>query len=95
MAKTETYPWDAADHLDSPVAIAAYLNAALEDGDPALIVAALGDIARSRGMNAAGSNKAVPSRARPEFTEVVKTIQSLGLRLSVTPAATTGTNLPC
>lgn len=45
MPKTTTLPWDAADHLDDQAAIVAYLNAALEDGDPALVAAALGDIA--------------------------------------------------
>ena len=46
----KTSPWDAADHLDSPGAVAAYIDAAMEDGDPALIAAALGDVARARGM---------------------------------------------
>lgn len=43
----ETKPWDVAEHLDSDEAIAAYIDASLEDGDPALIAAALGDIARA------------------------------------------------
>ena len=46
----ETHPWDAAEHLQGPEDIAAYLGAALEDGDPKLIAAALGDIGRARGM---------------------------------------------
>ncbi|AKV69077.1 MULTISPECIES: addiction module antidote protein [Microcystis] len=50
MATIQTYPWDAADHLKTKEDIAAYLEAALEDGDPSLVVAALGDIARSQGM---------------------------------------------
>lgn len=48
MKKTLTY--DAAEFLESDEDIAAYLNAALDDGDPALVSAALGDIARARGM---------------------------------------------
>ena len=43
----ETKLWDPADRLTTPEAIAAYLEAVLEDGDPALIAAALGDVARS------------------------------------------------
>jgi probable addiction module antidote protein len=43
---------DAADHLDSPAAIAAYLEAAFEDGDPQLIAAAIGDVARARNESA-------------------------------------------
>jgi probable addiction module antidote protein len=46
----ETTRWDAADHLNTAEGIAAYLKAVFEDGDPALIAAALGDIARSKGM---------------------------------------------
>ena len=48
--KTETRPWDPAEHLESNEDMAAYLDAALEDGDVGVIVAALGDIARAKGM---------------------------------------------
>ena len=41
MDKLQTYPWDAAEHLETKEDIAAYLEAALEDGDPTLVVAAL------------------------------------------------------
>ena len=44
------HPWDAAEGLESKEDVAAYLNAAIEDGDAAIVVAALGDIARPRGM---------------------------------------------
>lgn len=50
MAKTQTQPWDAANHLETKEDIATYIKAVLEDGDPALIAATLGDIARSKGM---------------------------------------------
>ena len=46
----ETEPWDPAERLGTPEAQRAYLEAAFEDGDPALIVAVIGDIARARGM---------------------------------------------
>lgn len=48
MAKTRTHPWDAAEHLETEEDIAAYLEAALQEGDPALVAAALGDIDRRR-----------------------------------------------
>ena len=44
MKKTRTKPWDAADYLETGEDMAAYLEAAFEDGDPALIAAAPGDI---------------------------------------------------
>jgi len=50
MNKVPTYLWDVAEHLEIKEAMAAYLEAALEDGDPNLVVAALGDIPRSKGM---------------------------------------------
>lgn len=48
MKQAMTY--DAAEFLETDEDIIAYLNAALDDGDPALISAALGDIARAHGM---------------------------------------------
>ena len=50
MAKPQTRPWDATEHLETDEDMAAYLEAALEEGDPALVAAALGDIARAKGM---------------------------------------------
>lgn len=50
MKKTKTRPWDAAEHLDTEEDQAAYLEAALEEGDPALLAAVLGDIERAAGM---------------------------------------------
>jgi probable addiction module antidote protein len=50
MAKTKTLPWDPAEHFESGEDMAAYLEAAFEEGDAALVAAALGDIARAKGM---------------------------------------------
>jgi probable addiction module antidote protein len=95
MSNIQSTPWDAADHLETIEDIAAYLEAALEDGDPALIVAALGDIARSKGMTQLSREtglgreslyKALSIDGNPEFTTILKVLQALGLRLSVVPA---------
>jgi probable addiction module antidote protein len=48
--KLKTHAWDAAENLETEEDMAAYLEAASEDGDSALIGAALGDIARAKGM---------------------------------------------
>lgn len=94
MPTTQTSPWDAADHLNTVDEIVAYLEAALEDGDPQLIAAALGDIARSAGMTKVASAsglgreslyKALSSQGNPAFATVLKVIQTLGLQLSVEP----------
>jgi probable addiction module antidote protein len=51
MTKTITTIWDPASHLSTEEDVAAYLEAALQDGDPQLVAAALGDIARAKGMS--------------------------------------------
>jgi probable addiction module antidote protein len=48
--KLKTYPWDVVDHLNSDEEIVGYLNAVLEEDDQELLLAALGDVARARGM---------------------------------------------
>ena len=50
MALSATRPWDAAEHLQTEEDRVAYLEAAFEEGDPALIAAAVGDIARAKDM---------------------------------------------
>jgi probable addiction module antidote protein len=91
MARATTR-WDAADSLETKEDIAAYLDAALEDGDPDLLKAALGDIARAKGMSeiarAAGLSraslyKALSPDGNPEFATVARVLKALGLRLSV------------
>jgi probable addiction module antidote protein len=90
MAKTKTRDWDAADYLRSAEDMAAYLEAALDDGDPALFTAALGDIARAKGMTELARDtglgreslyKALSPDGNPEFATVLKVIRSLGLKL--------------
>jgi probable addiction module antidote protein len=73
--------------------MAAYLEAALEDGNPALIAATLGDVARSKGMTQISRDtglgreslyKALSVEGNPEFSTILKVFQALGLRLHVT-----------
>jgi probable addiction module antidote protein len=95
MAKTKTKRWDAAEHLETEEDMAAYLEAALEDGDPALIAAALGDIARAKGMSQIAREtglgreslyKALSPDGNPELSTVLKVVRALGLRLRATAA---------
>jgi probable addiction module antidote protein len=92
VKKAKTIPWDAAEHLKSAKDIANYLEAAFEDGDPALVAAALGDVARAKGMtqiaSAAGLGreslyKALSADGNPEFGTVLKVLRALGLKLKV------------
>lgn len=99
MAKTATTPWDPAEHLKTGDDMAAYLEAALEEGDPNLIAAALGDIARAKGMpqvaREAGLGreslyKALSPAGNPAFGTILKVIEALGLQLHASPAPTKG-----
>jgi probable addiction module antidote protein len=91
--KTKTRAWDVTRYLDSEEAIAAYIDAALEEDDPALLAAALGDVARAKGMTQIAHEtglgreslyKALSPEGNPEFVTVQKVVRSLGLRLHVT-----------
>jgi probable addiction module antidote protein len=90
MAKTRTTRWDAAAHLDSEDAMVAYLEAALEDGDAAVVTAALGDIARAKGMTRVARRaglgreslyKALSADGNPEFATVLRVVAALGIKL--------------
>ena len=82
--------FDCSEHLDSEQAIAEYLSAILEENDPALLAAALGDIARARGMSeiakASGITrealyKALRPDAQPRFDSVSRVCAALGVKL--------------
>lgn len=99
MAKTVTTTWDPADHLHTDEEMAAYLEAALEVGDPTLVAAALGDIARAKGMTQVAREaglgreslyKALSPAGNPEFATILKVIAALGLQLHATPAVEKG-----
>lgn len=95
MGKTQTRPWDVAEHLETAEDMAAYLEAALEDGDPRLVAAALGDIARAKGMAQIAREsglgreslyKALSPEGNPELATVLKVVRALGLRLHAVAA---------
>jgi probable addiction module antidote protein len=92
MPETKTIPWDVVDHLKTDADIAHYLEAVFEDGDPGLVAAALGDIARAKGMSQVARDadlgreslyKALSAEGNPEFATVLKVIRALGLKLKV------------
>ncbi|EPG3316897.1 addiction module antidote protein [Pseudomonas aeruginosa] len=86
--------YDTADYLKTKDDVTAYLDAVMEDGDPSLIAAALGDLARIRnlsqlardvGISRQGLAKALSGDGDPSFATVVKVTQALGLRLTFKP----------
>ena len=95
MSKLKTTVWDAAEYLKTDEDIAAYLEAAFEENDPVLIAAALGDVARARGMTQIAREagvgreslyKALSKDGNPEFSTVLKVMAALGLKLTAAPA---------
>ncbi|MGM5002410.1 addiction module antidote protein [Tardiphaga sp. 538_B7_N1_4] len=82
--------FDAADYLDSPEIVAAYLTEAFESEDPALIVKAIGTVARAQGMTDVAEKtglsrenlyRALGGGAKPEFATVLKVLHALGISL--------------
>jgi probable addiction module antidote protein len=87
--------FDVADYLDDEATVAEYLSAVIEENDPGLLAAALGDVAKARGMcdiaQASGLArealyKALRPGAHPRFETVQRVCAALGLKLEVRPA---------
>ncbi len=92
MAKA--LPFDAAEYLDSPEMIAAYLNEAFESEDTGAIAAAIGAVARAKGMTSVAEKaglsrenlyRALGGDAKPEFGTVMKVLHALGIDLVAQP----------
>lgn len=96
--KVRVRPYDVAEYIETPQDVALYLEAAFEgafeDDNPQLIAAALGDIARSKGMatiaDETGLNRetlyrALSSDGNPTLETMQLVLKSLGLRLAAVP----------
>jgi probable addiction module antidote protein len=92
--KTRLLPFDAARYLNDEVAIAEYMTAVLETEDPDLLLLALSDVARARGMAQVAKDaglgreslyKALAPGAKPRFDTVLKVARALGVRLTAHP----------
>lgn len=90
----KTTRWDSAEYLKTDEDIAAYLDAVLEEDDPALVTHALGVIARAKGMSQIAREtglgreslyKALSPEGNPEFATIVKVLKALGLQLHASP----------
>ena len=94
MTSTKVVDFDAAKYLTSDEAVAEYLSAIIAYDDTALLTAALGDIARARGMSAVAQAsgirreslyKALKPDSQPRFSTISRVCQALNLRLVAQP----------
>jgi probable addiction module antidote protein len=90
--KTTYAPFDAADYLDNDEVIAEYLSAAVEDSNPEVFLAALGDVAKARGMANVAKDaglgreslyKALSAGAHPRYETVNAVLRALGVKFTV------------
>ncbi|MDE2110274.1 MAG: putative addiction module antidote protein [Alphaproteobacteria bacterium] len=93
--KTTYAPFDAADYLDNDEVIAEYLSAAVEDPNPDVFLAAIGDVAKARGMAQIAKEtglgreslyKALSAGAHPRYETVSAVLRALGVKFAVVAA---------
>ena len=97
MTKIEAHKlpeFDAAEYLDDEQAIADYLTIILEENDASLLAAALGDVAKARGMATIAKSsglsrealyKALRPDAHPRFDTIARVCAALGVKLTAVP----------
>jgi probable addiction module antidote protein len=95
MAKLKTRPFDMANYLSDEADVAEYMRQVMEDGDPALLGAALGDVARARGMTKLAKDtglsreslyKSLSGERAPSTDTLFKVMKALGLKLTIEAA---------
>ncbi len=95
MAKLKLKAFDPSAFLDDDGVIAEYLSAALEDPNPDVFLAAVGNVAKARGIRSIAEQsglgreslyKALAPGAKPRYDTMLKVLHSLGVKLSVSAA---------
>ena len=88
--------FDPSEYLDSDEAIVICLEDILESGDPKIIAAGLGDVARAMGMTELAAKtglsreslyRALSDEGNPRLDTLLKVLGALGVKLSVSPAS--------
>lgn len=97
-AKTKIKKFDVAEYLDSEEMIAEYLDVILEEGNQDVLLAAIGDIAKARGMKQIAETsglgreslyKALAPGAKPRWDTIFKVLKAIGVKMNFTaPKAT-------
>jgi probable addiction module antidote protein len=87
----EATPFDISEYLDSDEKIAAYLSSVMEDNDTALLIAAIGHVARAKGMAQIAKEsglgreslyKSFAENSQPKFDTVMRVLRALGISLN-------------
>ena len=90
---TTTSRFDVSEFLDNDALIAEYLTAAMEDDNPDVFIAALGDVAKARGMSeiakASGLGreslyKSLRGGSKARFDTLHRVVNTLGLKMTIT-----------
>ncbi len=96
MKKNEITHFDIAEYLESEEMVAEYLNLICQENDPALLLRAIGHVARSKGMAKIAESsglgreslyKALDEKAHPRFETIFKVLTALGIQLKLVPKA--------
>ena len=97
--RIELRPWDPAEHMHSEDDMIGYLNAVIDEDDFTVLMSAIGDVARAKGMTQVAREtglgreslyKSLSSQGNPEFATVQKVLKSLGMQLRVAPLKSEG-----
>jgi probable addiction module antidote protein len=82
--------FDVSEYLTDEKSIAEYLSIIVEDSDPRLLLAAISDIAKARGMAQLATDsglgreslyKALNPAAKPRFDTILRVLTSLGVKI--------------
>jgi probable addiction module antidote protein len=96
MKPVKTTLWDPAEYLETEEQIAAYLDDIFKSADPNLIVTAIGDVARARGMPKIAEDadrgreslyKSLSQDGSPSFETILKVLSSLGFGIRLVPVS--------
>lgn len=94
-SKAKLLPFDAARYLTDDAAIAEYMTVVLEAEDTDLLLLALSDVARAKGMAQVAKDaglgreslyKALAPGAKPRLDTILKVVRALGVKFSAHPA---------
>lgn len=92
MVTKEITKFDIAEYLENDAMIAEYLNTVLEDGDTEDIIAALGHVAKAKGMSRIAEEtglsrpslyKALSHGSKPQFDTILKVLRAVGGNLNI------------